>query len=392
VKSHYPVLDGLRGTAAFSVFLFHFCEMLTPDWTHNPMRHAFLAVDFFFALSGFVVGHAYDSRLSFDATPRERLTFAGFLKRRLVRLHPMVVAAMLIAVTAYLLDPFVGDSQQLGVKLPWSLLISAFLLNLLLLPTPALPNTFGETHALDGPSWTLLQEYIANLLYGLFGRRLTLGVHVALCMASSAALIATALHFGNLGHGWGWSDFWVAPVRLACPFLLGLLVSRRGFALRIPYPFALLSILLVAIFVAPTMEPLNGLFQAACIILVFPTIIAAGIGIRHVDGWQGRLCNFVGELSYPLYIIHYPFIYLFAHWNWSTHPTPLLRGIVVAADYLFVVALAYALMRWYDRPVRAWLSRRWLGAPGAPERTASPASPAGLVAEPAVLRSASADR
>jgi peptidoglycan/LPS O-acetylase OafA/YrhL len=70
----------------------------------------------------------------------------------------------------------------------------------------------------------------------------------------------------------------------------------------------------------------------------------------------------------------------------------LQRGIVVAADYLFVVALAYALMRWYDRPVRAWLSRRWLGAPGAPERTASPASPAGLVAEPAVLRSASADR
>jgi len=390
VKSHYPVLDGLRGTAAFSVFLFHFCEMLTPDWTHNPMRHAFLAVDFFFALSGFVLGHAYDTRLLGDAGPRERLTLAGFLARRLVRLHPMVVIAMVIAVTVYLLDPFVGDSQQVGVKLPWTLLISAFLLNLLLLPTPTLPNTFGETHSLDGPSWTLLQEYIANLLYGLFGRKLSLGVHIALCIASSAALVSTALYFGDLGHGWGWSDFWVAPIRLACPFLLGLLVSRCDFRLRIPYPFVLLSLVLIAIFVAPAMRPLNGLFQAACIILVFPTILAAGIGVDNISGWQGRLCNFVGELSYPLYIIHYPFIYLFAHWNWSTQPTPWLRGVVVAADYLFVVALAYALMRWYDRPVRVWLSRRFLNPAVTPNPPAHLSQPqTGLALDQPLLQSAS---
>lgn len=65
----------------------------------------------------------------------------------------------------------------------------------------------------------------------------------------------------------------------------------------------------------------------------------------------------MGELSYPLYIVHYPFIYLFAHWNWSTHPGPMRLGLVVAALYIAVVALAYALTRWYDRPVRAWLTR-----------------------------------
>jgi len=63
MKSHYEALDGLRGTAAFSVFLFHIWEMLVPDLAHNPMRHTFLAVDFFFALSGFVLGHAYDGRM-----------------------------------------------------------------------------------------------------------------------------------------------------------------------------------------------------------------------------------------------------------------------------------------------------------------------------------------
>ena len=359
MNSHYQALDGLRGTAAFSVFLFHIWEMLVPDLAHNPMPHTFLAVDFFFVLSGFVLGHAYDAPMSAEgaAGRRQALTPGSFLKRRLIRLHPMVVVAMLIAIAVYLLDPFVGDSQRIGVKLPWLTLATAFVLSLLLLPSPSLPNTFGETHSLNGPSWTLFQEYIANLLYGLFGQNLSLGLHLLLCAGSAVALVVTAQHFGDLGHGWGWSDFWVAPVRLACPFLIGLLVSRQKLRLPLRYPFFILSAVLLAVFFAPLMGPWNGLFEAGCVILLFPTVLAAGTAGGEMTGWNGRLCRFMGELSYPLYIIHYPFIYLFAHWNWSTHPDPLRLGLVATSLYVGVVALAYALTRWYDRPVRAWLSR-----------------------------------
>lgn len=358
MKSHFQALDGLRGTAAFSVFLFHIWEMVVPDLAHNPMPHTVLAVDFFFALSGFVLGHAYDSRLSAEGVGGGKaLTPAGFFKRRLIRLHPMVVVAMLIAVAVYLLDPFVGDTQQLGVKLPWLTLAVSFVLSLLLLPSPTLPNTFGETHSLNGPSWTLFQEYIANLLYGLFGQKLGLGLHLFLCAASAMALIATAQYFGDLGHGWGWSDYWAAPVRLACPFLIGLLISRLKLRLRLRYPFLILSVVLLAVFCAPVMGKWNGLFEAGCVIIVFPIVLAAGTTGIEIAGWQGRLCRFMGDLSYPLYIIHYPFIYLFAHWNWSTHPNPVRLGLVATVLYVAVVALAYALMRWYDRPVRAWLTR-----------------------------------
>jgi len=45
MKSHYHVLDGLRGTAAFSVFAYHILEMLVPGLEQNPMRHTHLAVD-----------------------------------------------------------------------------------------------------------------------------------------------------------------------------------------------------------------------------------------------------------------------------------------------------------------------------------------------------------
>ena len=154
MKSHYEALDGLRGTAAFSVFLFHICEMLVVDLDHNPMPHTFLAVDFFFALSGFVLGHAYDASMSVAGPSKgNALSLGGFLKRRLIRLHPMVVIAMIVAVATYLLDPFVSDAPRINIQFSWLSFGAVFALSLLLLPTPALPDTFGETHSLNGPAW-----------------------------------------------------------------------------------------------------------------------------------------------------------------------------------------------------------------------------------------------
>jgi len=102
MKAHFHVLDGLRGTAALSVIIFHVWELLVPSLEQNPMPHTFLAVDFFFALSGFVLGHAYDARLSPQADAGIRLSKSGYFVRRLIRLHPMVVVAMIIGIAGYL--------------------------------------------------------------------------------------------------------------------------------------------------------------------------------------------------------------------------------------------------------------------------------------------------
>ena len=79
-KPRYEILDGLRGVAAVMVLVYHICE---PHWgqTTQPVAHGYLAVDFFFVLSGFVIGYAYDDRWS------NGLSLKEFMKRRITRLR-----------------------------------------------------------------------------------------------------------------------------------------------------------------------------------------------------------------------------------------------------------------------------------------------------------------
>lgn len=359
MKAHYEALDGLRGTAAISVVFFHLFELMVPDLDHNPMPHTFLAVDFFFALSGYVLGYAYDGRLS--APFGGRLGIWEFVKRRLIRLHPVVPVAACVGAIAYLCDPNVGTAQSLGVAISPLKMLMVFALGLFLLPSAPLPNLFGETHPVNPPSWTLFWEYIANLFYVTVGWRMKRTLHVVAIGVAGLALIATAhLYRGDLGYGWGWDNVWVAPVRLAYPFLAGLLICRLGWKITVPQPFLLASLLLLLVFLAPRLGFYNGLFEAGCVILVFPLVLMMGVSVARAEGLTGPLCRFIGQLSYPLYIIHYPFVLLYGHWNWHTQPGKAHLYTVMLATVLFLIALASLLLYAWDLPVRRWLKRHYL--------------------------------
>jgi peptidoglycan/LPS O-acetylase OafA/YrhL len=362
VKTHFEILDGLRGTAAFCVLLFHILEITTPDVAHNPLRHAHLAVDFFFALSGFVLGHAYDERLSARAAPERRLDLKSFFLRRLIRLHPMVIVAMTFGLLAFLFDPFVGSAPVVGNQVSLGMLALVFGLSLLLLPSPCLPHRFAETHSLDSPAWTLFQEYLANVAYGLFGSRLSRRALAVLCALSAIAVMLTALHFGNLSTGWGWSNFWAAFVRVTYPFFAGLLLYRLDIRVTLRHSYVWLSLLLVALFTAPDLGRFTGIYEALCVIVVFPLTICLGTGVARLSGVIGRLCRFTGRLSYPLYIIHYPAIYVFAHWVWSRHPSTMRLWLVSALLYVGITFAAWCLLRYYDEPLRKYLSRKLAAA------------------------------
>lgn len=358
MKPHYPILDGLRGVAALLVVAFHVFEAHQPDYALQPLHHGYLAVDFFFLLSGFVVGYAYDERWA-------RMSSWDFFKIRLARLHPLILLSVVIGALGFWLDPFLPADRHIGL----AKLLGVALLSLTLLPAPDLRG-WGETHSLNGPLWSLLQEYLANLLYALLGRKLSRGGLWALVLLSAAALTVAAVRRGNVATGWSYDTLWFAVVRMMYPFFAGLLLLRSGRLLRIPAAFPVCSLLLTALFCLPYF-PLNGLYEAACIILAFPLIVALGAG-GQVGGAGARVCKALADLSYPLYITHYPLIYIYTGWVATAKPTPRQALPVAAALLAVALLLAYAALRIYDEPVRAWLMRK-MGLKAAAPRPEAPA-------------------
>jgi peptidoglycan/LPS O-acetylase OafA/YrhL len=354
-KEHFEVLDGLRGTAALLVVLFHI-QGITVDWQGSKvlLHHAPLAVDFFFALSGFVIGYAYDDRWA-------TLTTGHFLTLRLIRLHPLVILGTLLGFASYLLDPLAGTAQAA----PLHAVLVALGMGLLLLPSWPLPNRWTDTHPLNGPCWSLLQEYIGNLAYAFVLRRMPARALGILALLSGTVLVACAATLGSLDQGAGWGRFWMAPVRLCFPFLAGLWLYRMRDRLpRVRLGWLPLCAVMVVAMAFPILPPVggvkvNGLYEAVCVVLLFPAIIVAG---RHSEAGRGMigLCKASGRISYPIYITHFPFLYVWMNYVANGKPSQAqLAGIGVAlVPFLLLVAwAAYAL---WDEPIRMRLKARLL--------------------------------
>ncbi len=180
------------------------------------MHHGYLAVDFFYLLSGFVVGYAYDDRWG-------RMTIKDFFKIRLIRLHPLVILGVIIGAIGFWFDPYTNGASHTSLLK----LIGVMLISFTLIPSPDIRG-WNETHTLDGPCWSLLQEYIANIIYAVFGRKMTKTILWIIVIISAVALIITAVWRGDVGTGWSYDTFWIAVVRMMYPFFAGLLLYRTG--------------------------------------------------------------------------------------------------------------------------------------------------------------------
>jgi len=353
-KEHFEVLDGLRGSAAFLIVIFHLFNYsfgFQGPWA--LIKHAYLAVDFFFALSGFVVAYAYDDRWT-------RMTTLQFFRIRLIRLHPLVLIGATLGLLGYLLDPF----SKMMNRGPLSMVLLAYLTSLLLLPSPPIAGRPNESQALNGPAWSLMQEYLGNIAYALILRRLRTVTLWIVFAISGLGLIWVANSKGSLDGGWDYPNIWMAPLRLIVSFVLGLSLYRIHDRVRMPkVGLLILSIVLVVCFQMPKFSKIgaldwNGIYDVACVLFLFPLIIVCG---AHSNAGTGmiRLCKFSGRLSYPLYITHIGFVYILAGYAWTRHP-----GTAVIIGWIFVVLplailVAWFFLKFFDEPVRAWLSRRY---------------------------------
>lgn len=368
-KPHYHLLDGLRGVAALMVIWYHVFEgyAFAGGTTIDTFNHGYLAVDFFFILSGFVIGYAYDDRWG------KNFTMKDFIKRRLIRLHPMVIMGAVVgAITFYIQGSVQWDGTHIGISMVMlSLLCTIFFI-------PAMPGVGyevrgnGEMFPLNGPCLSLFFEYIGNILYALFIRRLSNKALTIVVVLLGVALASFAIFnvsgYGNIGVGWTLDgvNFIGGLLRMLFPFSMGMLLSRNFKPMKLRGAFWICTLVMIALFAVPYLEGTesictNGIYEAFCIIIAFPILLWIGASGTTTDKKSTQICKFLGDISYPIYVIHYPFMYLFYAWLIKNQLFTLGETWQVAlCVYAWNILFAYLCLKLYDEPVRKYLAKRFL--------------------------------
>jgi peptidoglycan/LPS O-acetylase OafA/YrhL len=339
----------LRGVAAVCVALYHGTfifggKALFPE--------AYLAVDFFFLLSGVVIARAYEDRLRAGRT-------RDYLVSRAIRLYPMIMVGASMGAAFY-----ATSAQARGFASEWTV---AGLYALALLSLPVLKhNVFPPSHGITPvniPSWSLFFELFVNGLYGVIAKYLHTGRLLALVALSFCLECAGIYHYRGANFGFHISEFWWGFPRVMFPFFAGVLLHRFMSAGRLSgwcAPPSLLTLLLVATFAIsmPTHPTLNAAGDLADIAVIYPSIIALAMRTR-VSRFEGTVFLWLGALSYPLYIIHHPLFlwmerFLRANGLKAAAPAPLWILAALACSGVLAAAIYYA----YDIPMRTWLTRQ----------------------------------
>lgn len=341
-KHHFEILDGLRGVAALSVVIFHFMEWVyTPD--KNFIGHGFLAVDFFFCLSGFVIGYAYDDRIG-------KMGILEFFKSRIIRLHPLVISGSVLGLLAFLFDPFGGHPELYST----GKIVLAFISSLLLIPMPAIADRSFNLFSFNAPAWSLFWEYMANIVYAFVLCRIKRGFLLLFTILSAVGLCYVAYRSGNLLGGWSGPTFWDGSARISYSFLAGLLIYRSNWIIKNKLGFISVAILLFLAFIMPYTK-WSWISEPLVVLFYFPLMIALGAGAILTPGLK-KICTFLGKISYPLYMTHYAVLWMYGNYTISHKPGTLQLTFIIIAGLILLVGAAYLVMVFYDIPVRKYLT------------------------------------
>jgi len=342
-KQHFEILDGLRGVAALAVVLFHFMEWIYTDPTQNFIGHGFLAVDFFFCLSGFVIGYAYDDRIA-------KMGLLKFFTARIIRLHPLVMAGSVLGLLAFLFDPFGGHLELYST----GKIILTFLCSIFMIPLPIIADRGFNLFSFNAPAWSLFWEYIANIVYAFVLYRIGRNVLLLLTIFSAVAICYVGYNSGNLLGGWSGPTFWDGCARISYSFLAGLLIYRSNWIIKNKLGFIGLTILLLLAFVMPFSE-FNWISEPLVVLFYFPLLIALGAGTSLTPNFK-KICVFSGKISYPLYMTHYAVLWMFGNYYTNHKPETTELTLIVITGIILLIGFAYLVMVFYDVPLRKYLS------------------------------------
>lgn len=337
----FVFLDALRGVAAIAVIFFHRKDMLPG----NLFKHGYLAVDFFFMLSGFVIAYAYEDKL------RSKMHLGDFVVKRLKRLMPLVVLGATLGLSIETLRAFWKSDPALLHDA-----IITFPFTAATLPSPRTQSF--EAFGVNPVVWSLFFELIANFVYAAIVRKLSNTLLITIIAISGLAMVAIGFSFDSVEVGNKYSSLQFGLARVTFPFFFGVLLFRlRNVDMRAlgGVSATLIAVSLAGILLAPVATPgLNFMYDMASVALVFPCLIYLGAQVQPFSGGASHVMEMAGNLSYAVYILHFPLLGALHFPLTAISATTPVKFFV----YLMVILpFSYVATVFFDRPVQKLLNR-----------------------------------
>ncbi|PDS96520.1 acyltransferase [Rhizobium sp. S9] len=286
-KHRFWMLDLLRGASAILVLVYH---------SSNKFPVAYAAVDLFFMLSGFVLAERYGESLLQTGGRRD------FIHHRIARLYPVYLVCTLLGAISVI--PLIGHLESWSV----SAFVASSVTSLLILPAPS--DTVLGILPFNGPAWSLFFEVVANAVFLFTGARFR--VAVSAVVLSTPAFIVALWHF-RYPPGSVWGDIVGGFPRVLASFYGGVLISclwRQGFRIGLPaWPGWILVAALVVLYSGFILTERK--YYLLLIFVAHPVIIWFGLGLERNALFE-RIATWMGEISYPLYLVHVPLLILLA--------------------------------------------------------------------------------
>lgn len=291
-NKRYVHLDGLRGILAIAVVIHHFAFAMQLHWFNK----AWISVDAFFVLSGFVIAHSYQNKITQGLGLRE------FAFARVGRLYPVYFVGLGLGVLALTNSSFnpMPDATAQGIAVALGLLVLPYL-NTEVWPVIA-GTSQGGVFPLNEPAWSLFFELFVNLIFFVwlkYGRKLGPWLITTIFFVVH---LTVAQHNG-LHSGWGESNFAGGFFRVTLFFFMGVAIYsiHTRLTTRSTWFFALGTAAMLGGFMLK-----NTAVDYLLLFVVAPLTILVGSRIRETTGRWSGVMNWLGGISYPIYITHYP--------------------------------------------------------------------------------------
>ena len=331
--SRLIALDGLRGIAAIVVLMFHFEQS---HGTRSLFASGYLAVDFFFLLSGFVLVGPIEGRIE-GRRGEPRREGLSIFAARFLRFWPLMALGTAIGAGVQFFD---FPAEQI--------------LPLLALAWLSIPLAWqaGDAFALNGPQWSLFVELVWNALHIALLRRLSVPALLALSGAFGLVVTVGDPYLNTATLGRAYDEIIIGLLRAGFAYPLGIVIGRKQHLLRALPPVAgwIAPSLLVGAIVVPTMLGFHGAMPDLFARVAFVVVLVLGVRSRLSES-AARSMTWLGAISFPLYAIHAPILNL-ADIAGRAAPDQL-RPLIYLAGPAMVLALAHGLSRsWLARGIR----------------------------------------